>query len=624
MRAVIYLEDEINSTLMRFIKRINPEEYCIIAASENVAKKIDAYKVLKIDIQHEAYGDIEPCFTLYNQLTEEFEKINQDSMVDLILPYMNGFSKLTYHFINHVLVQIEGLIKSENITNVTFINGHDKLPFTSIFFSEGERPFRLMYTRSRYLNYFINKFLLDKGISTEWVAKESKVKLLFYRFVRREFMILIRFLIYFKMWFTAKAAIKRKKFVYSFNDDKNDKITFLLARNIVQVSPLLNIYHELKRQKKRPLFVAMDMLQRGNCTSYLSKKGIDYLSLTGLLTIKDLFSILGLTINLRKHLALMPNFMINNVYINGEDLMREISSSWIEGLIRYRLLNKVLEKINQVETIFTTETFNHNAAIEGLWAKDNRIPIYTIQHTTYWKGIAPINVWTNGIFFMTYDIYRFFLEHCPNEREKFNYVGPISYDYYFNSKKNVKGKISIFTQPDDFLNEYINITNDVAKSVKNIGKSVIVKLHPREKRKKFFQKKFSNIINETGIMGSISNEESNEIIRNSEVSISISSGTIYQSILIGIPPIRVNYEKKYNTDESKVDFLSHPVTYEVCNREELQYALNNIEIIHEKFQFFREDYLDKVLPGYTGNSTMKMLEVVERLRHKSSSLERST
>jgi hypothetical protein len=246
--------------------------------------------------------------------------------------------------------------------------------------------------------------------------------------------------------------------------------------------------------------------------------------------------------------------------------------------------------------LINNETHSYHSAFQAEWIKKKNGISYGVQHVTIANKLKPRISRVNKMFMMSQNIANQLSKIKPNET--FLFFGPLSYDYYFNKSQHGKvfHEISIFTQPDDFKKDYLEIIEDVINIINkhDLDFQLNIKLHPRERDAAIFEK-FSERYSNLSI---ITNElSSNELVLKSDLIISINSGVIMQSIIIGTPIISVNYDLKHSVD---VDFIKHSVTKKAKSKEELESYLLDLEKLNDEYKKNRELFFEENLNNYNG------------------------
>ena len=153
----------------------------------------------------------------------------------------------------------------------------------------------------------------------------------------------------------------------------------------------------------------------------------------------------------------------NEFCVSNKEILEEIKTCWFENNYRLYLMDKLIANTkDSVKIVYTTETYNHNAAIEGLWAKRAGTRIYSIQHVGMERFKIPVDIWTDSFYYMDYELFKYKSEYMEDS-SKCKYIGPISYDSIFNTSEstNTMQRVTILTQPDDFRFDFIEMLDDI-------------------------------------------------------------------------------------------------------------------------------------------------------------------
>lgn len=501
--------------------------------------------------------------------------------------------------INTVL-KIQNIVKKYNIKTLVLYGGSDEEQLLGMNLAEGERPFRYLYKREWFLNNFIHNAFGDT-LKIVWINKSNKMLLRFIKVNKVKSILLL------KKYFLIKKVLQSK------NSDRNGEniakdAAIFVVRNPIQVNALLPFYNKVKNESElKATFLTFENYSNNSLQKVIKDKKIESFDIFNFLKASDINQIykeLNLFIKRKKNSEKTTfHFDINIIKIDIHSLINDLSIYWFDILVFKLGIDNFLFKSNiNPKIIINNETHGYHAAIQYYWSNSMNVPNIGLQHVVISDKYLPRISWNDIMFLMSNKIKSRLTDIKP--LETFEYLGPIAYDNYFNTTKH-RGefnKITVFTQPDDFKQEYFKIIEDLIriKQEYNLNFKIEVKLHPREKDAKSYHKivkKYSGI----EVIGK--EKDSNYLIQHSDVVISINSGVLMQAIIIGTPSISVNYDNKFTT---KLDFIENDVTKKVYSFEMLKSIILNLEVLGVDYQKARRDYMKYELNDYNGNAADKI------------------
>lgn len=533
-----------------------------------------------------------------SKLTGMLNKIKFND-IDLVLPNINTLFRNWYFVIDFMLQQIKKITNENDVKTVYLYGGHPKVPYMTLTLAEGERPKEFLYRRKWFYNIFINSELLNSSIDVKWFKKNISLHIKIIQLIRVKIIFYVKYL---TQLFSVSMPKKNGK-----NENREKVDVILLVRNPLQVEPLVGIYNEMKKQYRNPVFAySNSYLKRGVQNELIARKLPNY-NLDSLIKINDIVEAKSIIKRIIKESS-KNNISVFGVEYQEKNILRDLSSYMFDEILRVKTLDKFNVKIKTTErlVLIHNETYNYRAAIDSLWAKKNNYPIFSIQHVAMEPSLKPVMIWQDRMYMMTSKISKE-LNKLANTN-KFEFLGPGSYDDVYNSSlatKNLK-EIAIFTQTDGLSDDYIEIINDLIEIREKfeLNFNIKVKLHPRETNSEKYIKKYSEF---EFLKIASHTENTNKIVQRSDLAISIFSGVIFQSIIIGTPVIAVNYNQKhkYNTD-----YIEDEVTQKVHSKDDFAVKIINFENLRSNFLLHRKWFLSKNLCNYNGDSNKKISEAI--------------
>lgn len=609
MELIIFHEESENKRLRKLLLSCDKSKTLVLVSYQSILKTL---KIRYPDITIISYNidempsDKERVIAAKKFVNNLESELNNE--FQLIFPYSNIIYSNFYIYVANTLDTIEKLLVEYNIEKITLMNGNPKMDYSSISLAERERVFRIFYKRAWMLNYFVGQKYSDE-INVNWKYKDSYLKLKILKLIKNKSMLNIKLILNLLKRIKKKKHLKRKDF---------GSVVFFMARTPLQVDPLINIYKELKKEKDvEPVFLVSESYFQKNVTNKIDNLGeFNYLDISTEISIKDIireyYYICNILRNIRKLNIPSIEFGKSNLKISNT-VVSELSTYWIDYLLKMKALNNINEH-TEIKAIINTEIVNHNGAYDSQWGENNNIIVQTIQWVPMFNVLKPIMGWANKIYMMDYK--DFLLASKLTTNDNFKYVGPVGYDSVYDKSKASKllKKIVVFTQPDDYRQDYLILISDLVDIIRTLGINVniLVKLHPRERERELFEKSFENVEFLEIVRENITSQE---LIINSDLTISITSGTIVQSVIIGTPTLAVDYELKRNTGRV---YMEHEIFRKIINKNELENIFIDYQKFHTEYFDNREKYIHEVLRDYNGNAA---LEVVNNLKKEWSRFE---
>jgi len=622
IKGILFLENKNSNKLHKLINKYGKETVIIVTdiSIYNILKKEYAQcQIVLTDLFSANNAETKIKFT--NELINLLKKNKTNRFfenIDLIFSYINVIYSNSINLILNLIDSINEILKKYNISKLILMEGNRNVEYFCCFFAERERSYQFLYKRSWFLNYYVFQSFKSQ-IDIFWEYETASIKLKLFNWLRNSPRLYLGF---------AKAISRTikyslaKKSIYEYNNYyKNKKIVFLITRMPIQVDPLVSLYKSLKNSEYViPLFLVFDNCRKHEVKKMLIKKGGKYILLDEYINLKDTIKIIfqKRIFNIPKEEEMLIPFKDKIISLGTKEILKEISSNWMRMIIRIDSLNRLLKNVgkNNIDFLVNTETFGSGAAIMGIWASRNKIPIFSIQHVAIGETLLPKMLWVNAMFM--WDLISCKKIREVNRNKNFIYIGPIAYDQYFNTSKAnypIK-KITIFTQPDDFTYKYIKIIDDILdiRDELKLNWEIIVKLHPREKKYKIFKNKYINYSKFTVIKNEIL---SSDLIKESDLTISISSATIVHSIIIGTPVLSINYDiNKYLwIKKNVIGFLEEKVVRKIFTKSEFKSVLEDSKDLVNKYKENRRYFLQRNFYGYNGDGTDKFLRYIKRNRN---------
>ena len=621
IKGILFLGNKNSYKLHEVIKKHGRNIIIIVTESSIYSilkKEYPQYEIILVDLFNEQDAGAKIKFT--NELISLLGKNNKNKIfenVDLVFSFINEIHTKSIKLILNIIESISEILEKNNISKLILIEGNRDVEYFCCFFAEGERSYQFLYKRSWFFNYYIFQSFKEQ-VSIFWEHETPQLKLKIFRWLRNYPRLYLGFS---KAIFrTIKYSLAKKSNYKNISYRANTKIVFLMVRIPIQVDPLISLYMSLKNDKSTtPVFLVFDDSCKHEVEKILKKRRCVYILLDEYLNLKDIikFIFLKKIFNIPKGEKIPIIFKGKTISLGTKEILKEISSNWMKMIIRIGSLNKFLKSVgkNNIDFLVNTETFGSEAATMGIWASRYNISIFSIQHVAIGERLLPKMLWTNAMFMMSN-------KNCKKIKEisgdrNFIYVGPMAYDQYFNTSKSnypIK-KIAIFTQPDSYTCEYIKIINDTLdiRNELELNWEIIVKLHPREKKYKMFKNKYKNYSKLKVIKNEII---SSDLIKEIDLTISISSGVILQSIIIGTPVLSINYNtNKYLwVNKNVIGFLKENVVRKIFTKDEFKCILEDSKDLINEFKKNRSYFLQRDFCGYNGDGADKFLNYIKKNR----------
>lgn len=610
MKAYLFFYVSLNDIPPKIISNLEDDSVVILTEQglyTEFTNKFSNLKSIFINIFDDEYS-IKATATAEKIMKEIHEKTSRQTIrgynfSELLINELFSSIELVFNLIE----KLEEVKEKHHITELCLYEGNPKVQFAPMALSEGERAFRFMYKRAWFLNYFVYK-AFSEDIRIEWNYITPRIYLMFIRNIRSIIILIGKlFKIIMKIYLSRKNTVDKKY------ENTQNPIILLVVRNPIQVEPLLPIYNEIDKNKDfTPLFIAIENYSNNNLIDTLERQKVSFIdsfqSLTFVSIAKCIYEIKKINTLSAMHKISKVSFATKCVDIDLNDIIVNLRPFIFDILLFDNIFNRFVSKGNDVQCLINNETHSYHPAIQTEWIRKRKGFSFGIQHVTIAYRFKPRISRVDTMFMMSKEIMCKLSEIKPDE--KFVFLGPVSYDNFFNTTSHLNqfNTISIFTQPDDYKREYLQIIEDIIEIVNlnALDFSINIKLHPRERDYDSFNsiiKKYANI--------KIINYElsSNELIKMSDLVLSIHSGILMQSIIIGTPGISINYSNKHNIN---VDFINHNVTKKVFSKRELESCLLNLDLIDNEYKMNRENFINNILSNYDGKAAEKVFAFIKK------------
>lgn len=576
----------------------------IVTTCEKVYNKLISEGLYVKYINLNTYISKKKSIAGYMKSVNKILNIIKFDNIDMVLPNINTLYRNWYYIIDFFLEEIRGIVEGNNIEEIYIYGGNPKISFITLTLAEGEKTKVFLYKRQWFFNVFIYNQYIDSKVNIIWLNKNN------YYFIKILREIRIQIIFYAKLFVTLLSTVSN-----SSNKSSNQNIsnynTMFLVRNPMQVEPLEGIYKEMKKVGRNPVFAFSKAYFKRGVGKELEHRNLESFNMDSLISIKDILDSKNI---LKNNLRELEDELISIFKVDyyTKDIIKEISLYIFDEILRLKTFKKYIETFGiEEDCIFiNNETYNYRAAIDSLWAKANRYLIFSIQHVAMEASLKPIMIWQDSMYMMTLDIAEKLND--ISGMDKFKFLGPGSYDSVYNTSlsKSRLNNISIFTQADGLSEDYMEIIDDLIGIRKKLELNfeIKVKLHPREINRDKYTNKYRGV----EFLKIASDEENtNIIIQNSDLAISIYSGTIFQSIIIGTPIISVNYNKKH---KYITDYIQSDVTEKVNSKKEFFEKIANFNSVRSKYLMNRRLYLSNNLCAYNGDSNKKIARSILEYR----------
>ena len=604
MIAIIFCEETIGQIYDRnFFRKFNSDETIIITTESCLHREIqNLYPIWKCEFIN-LYDDHEfvRAKKIAEQVINGIKAQNEDEDTKKICEIsINSVYEIYARIIVQVQIQISKLIKKYDIKKLYLYGGNQRVPYFPLNMAEGERPFSFMYKRRWFLNPIIYS-LFSEDTEIKW-----KQELAFPLKVKRKLRISI-----LNLGKMCKIAMKNWRLHpqkdIKYIDEKQIYIG-IVVRTSNQLNSVLPIYKAIEVETEyHPLILSYENYSNNNLEKDIESNNLNHINIREkadfIEAVKCYLSIKICKKKEYRYLQIGSNLKMDAIYLS-----KEMKCQWWDARLLVNSFNKSIRSNNiKLKSVINVETYNWCAAIQAIWAKNMRIPIYSIQFVTL--DLRPHLVWADKYFFMSLNEQRKFDKYVENG--KCAYVGPICYDNIFNSTKHVKGilkNIVILTQPDNFRNDSIRLIEDILKIRDECNEKwkICIKLHPREDDVAYFKKNYGNRQNVIIYHNEVN---STNILTCSDLAIGIISTTLYQSVIIGTPAISVNYN---NTFKYVLDVVENGVVKKIQDYKELMMYLENYGVYENEFYLMRDKYIKNSLGEYCGKGAKKLAEMLNK------------
>lgn len=613
MKLLIYHERKWKKDIEEIILNHDPSELIILVSEHRVYKNlITKYPkyIIKYYFVDEKRENNEDEICDVNEFIDKIQDmINSEAEANLKLvkSYSNSIYDTFYIYVMDTIKIVDKIFRRYEIEELILMYGNLKVDYFSLTFSEGERIARFFYKRSWMLNYYIYHIYKER-IKINWLNEDSKFKLNILKKIKVNLIISGKAIILI----IRKLMLYFKKNTNILEKNISRLCYLLIVRTPLQVEPLIPIYDELKKNKNiKPLFITMENYLKPGVNEKLFSNNIDHINLFNFISIGNIIKVYYKVLKIRKQLieSIKSDQIIKcgefTISIDIKNCLNELSIYWIDNYLRHLALDIIDDKLDSnIVALTNTEIENHNGAYDYYWTRKKNVPLYTIQWVTYLTSLKPKMAWSDTVYMMNYKDYEKVIKKSNNKL--FKYIGPVAYDTVFdnsNAKPNIK-TISIFTQPDEYKLDYIEIIDDLVDITMSTEIDLVIKLHPREYSERQFRKRYEKLKNVTVIKSSITSQE---LIKKSDLAITITSGIIIQSLIIGTPCISINYDNKRPSNR---EYLLSNAIQVVSSREELVDIVLNFKEFYDSFKKNRLMYIRNELKSYEGKAAKEFITKV--------------
>lgn len=603
MRIILSAYEKDNKKNNQWLDReLRAEDVVVTTSSNNFLLLKERFPQNKIEyinfLSDEFFGE---CETIINQIVDQLSEAGISSAKNE-LPYItinHLYDPMVRPLVNTVHI-IDDIIHSNNVTEICLFGGSRSIPFWGINLGEGERHFQFLYRREWFINYFVYHFYATK-VSVQWFYEDWKVGLKLAANVR---LFALNFAKSIKMMQTLT------KNDTSMFVDKNKEWAYIVVRAPQTVETMVPIYNGIKKQQLcQPIFVAYENFSNKTLQKELEKYSVLTVNLKGYLKrrdiIKTMFFLQLHSFKTKEDLSIVISDY--EIKIKKQSLINELKTNWFDSMLLSLALDRLKADMGgKVKYLINAETHSWVAATQGIWAKKNGIMSIGVPFVDL--DIRPRTSWMDVYFQMSRKEKEFLEKNRP--KEKFEYVGPLNYDYVYNTSSHKKGelkKIAIFTQPDSFKNDafemieaFIDIRNRHQKDWE-----IIVKLHPRETKVDEFRKyeeyeKVRIIYKEITSLA---------VLQDVDLAVSVHSTVLEQAILVGIPILSVNFGGIHYLN---LRCLQAKIANKVQTKDEMEQFVLHFDEIDEEYEKTREEYVLEAYGDYHGDGVKKMLEYLRK------------
>lgn len=503
------------------------------------------------------------------------------SLPSSFLPLKNTIYMRVFRPVFALIYQIEKLIFSKNIDQLLINNGGD-YPFLTLYGGEGEGDYK-WFNPSMLHNYFIYSYFKGK-VEVKWQNKK-KFSILNIIHIFREGYLSLK---YVKRSFVY--LLSPKSIDQQFKEDTN---TYAIVNTKVSLINLINLLP--KHILEKVLIVKPSTLKYEDKTRSTSYR----------ITLKDY------TQSFIKYLKIRKRVKSTTLYINLFEVEVELKSKILLRALRYEYIHFEAE-FSAIERELLKHSFSNNTVIISnktfgsgvtlIYSLSNRfnVPHYNFQSVAMSKMHYPILRLADVYFMYTYESYKFYSKLTSG----YKYYLPI----FNHNKRNVdtfKDKeqltVSIFTQPDNYADFYLNFLKEIVNIYNEFKFDVnfIIKPHYRQNKLKEFKEIVESqdyFTIETPI------SRPSDLIKKSDFMMCMTSSVIFEAFQFNCPTIVLSISE---TDKRFIEINCMPeVNYVIKEMKDIIEILNNP--LKSKHDYFikREKYISNT----QGEDYIKYLE----------------
>lgn len=491
----------------------------------------------------------------YSEKTKELQSIKNQVLSNFLLddklkPLLNySYFRfqlplaLLFNFVDEVIMQ-------HHVDELVLVGGNKTQFFASVG-GEGEGKL-FLFKYSWFYNYFIFLNYRDR-LKITWLKRESKAKINFV-FWYRELIVEIK---------ECLSSIK-KSFL-----KRNQKTNEILG--------VENVYYAPLEIQKNHLIKVKNVIRHDANSCFLVESVIngEVCSEISQLSFFDVIKVF-LTSHTRKKIFKSGKVWFNErITLSKSKVNRIYKNYLLEYLLNeQRVVNNLL-KFKNVKNIITDMTYGLD-----IFAVNSASHKVCAKHINYqYVTMPPIPL----LSYEMSDIYYVYSLKCLDVYSK---ESPIFKKYFLVDKppvirtKSKSLKVCIFLQPDDFSEAYLKMVKKLCNmlSTSKLDLELLIKPHPRQKDVEKYKKEI-----EQYDFTSIQMCDSKKLLDYIDLTITITSSIVFESLSAGVMSIIYNPDGVYTDLIANMDELFAEVNYVVRDEKEIMEIIQNFDHYQHMF-----------------------------------------
>lgn len=521
----------------------------LLTSNKSVASELDNARLIDYSCLDQDTRTAKAIDDYFNQLPSSFA------------PFKNEYYMRVFRPVFAIIFQIQRECKLSGI-KVIVLERSAGFPFITLFGGMGEGE-KLFFKDSWLLNYFIVEYFKDSYVC-EYEGAPHSLRL-FYHF--REIIIIVIRL--------ARLSLRSILYRSKGNSLLEKKKYWIFVDLPLQVAHFKNTFKSLSNENS--VFISTSKIDVGDSAEFFDyTPSLSNISLALIRFFKD--------INSCKQVSEGMSIMCNNIAVSNRYVYKSIIISYVQYYSRISYFDDLVsfESVQYKPTILSNMTFGTDISL--------------VHHIASKAGLIHCNYQAVNMPRMCYPKVDLADRFYMYNEDSLSFYSRLhrSYQYYlpifeeFCRPLDSPIVLVVFTQPDSFTNDYIELLRKLSKAVHDNGLniSVVVKLHYRQDR----VKEFKEIVSTSKSMVLAREEQTvPSLLMSATFALSITSAVLFEAFQYGCPGLI------YDLGEVNSKYTLHNcvknVNMTIISFEGLLEVLSMPEKFHNIYDARRRSYL---------------------------------